>query len=511
MSLDGALSIAGTGIGAINSNLAVISQNIANANTPSYAAEVSTQQEVTAAGVSEGVRVGLTVRQVDTVLQSNVLGQNATVAGLQTRSAALSAIDSVQGTPGDGSDLASLLGRVQSAFSTLADDPSSSTQQQAVVTAAQTLATGINRLSGAYQQQRQAAQDSIASAIAPINSAIGTIGSLSSQIVALKAAGDSTADLENQRDAAVQTLSQYFPVTLQPQSDGDALLIAGGGLSIPIHAANPFATSDPTIGTTSTYPGGIPAITLNGTDVTAQLAAGGSGQIGAAITLRDTTLPTFQAELDEFSAQLSNRFDAQGLTLFTRPDGSLPTSTGPNVQSGYVGYASEITVNPAVAATPSAVRDGTHNVAGSATGASAFTVNPASGPAGFNTLVTRVLDYALGGQAQAGVAQPAIPTTGLGSSGTLSAPYAAPASVTDLAATLVSAQSAEAGDASTQLTHETSVQTALNAKLASADGVNIDSELALMVQLQNAYGANAKVIGAAQAMYTALFAAIPAA
>ena len=99
------------------------------------------------------------------------------------------------------------------------------------------------------------------------------------------------------------------------------------------------------------------AITLGGTDVTGQLRG---GQIGANIALRDTTLPTDQAELDEFAQNLASRFDAQGLTLFTDPAGNVPAQSAPPlpVQSSYVGFAGTIQVNPAVQAKPSLVRDG---------------------------------------------------------------------------------------------------------------------------------------------------------
>ena len=51
----------------------------------------------------------------------------------------------------------------------------------------------------------------------------------------------------------------------------------------------------------------LTCVTLNGTDVTSALTG---GQIGADIALRDTTLPTAQAQLDEFSYSLANRFAA---------------------------------------------------------------------------------------------------------------------------------------------------------------------------------------------------------
>ena len=50
------------------------------------------------------------------------------------------------------------------------------------------------------------------------------------------------------------------------------------------------------------------------------------GQIGADITLRDTTLPTDQAELDEFAYGVSDRFASQGLNLFTDPSGNVPSA-----------------------------------------------------------------------------------------------------------------------------------------------------------------------------------------
>ena len=94
-------------------------------------------------------------------------------------------------------------------------------------------------------------------------------------------------------------------------------------------------------------------------------------------------MPKYQAELDEFSENLATRFAGQGLQLFTQPDGSIPVQAGTPTQQNYVGFANTITVNPAVTASPSLVRDGTVAVAGSATGPASFTPNPSGGPAGF--------------------------------------------------------------------------------------------------------------------------------
>ena len=506
MNLDAALSIAAGGLANINRQFGIVSQNIANANTPGYAREIAAQQSATANGIGMGVRTLPTGRETDDLLQAGLLAQNATVADLTTKQSALQAIDQVQGTPGQGNDLASLLGKLQDSFSSLSGSPDSQSGQQATVIAAQTLATSINALAGAYGTRRQGAQDAIVRDVATVNAALDTIGSLSDQIVTLKATGQSTADLENQRDAAVGSISDLLGVKAMTQPNGDLLLMTMSGLSLPIHtAANPLSISSATLGASSYYPGGgSPALTLNGIDVTRQITG---GSIGGNIALRDVTLPTYQAELDEFAQNLSTRFDAQGLRLFTDPTGAVPTGGVP-VQSGYLGFANTIQVNPGVAVSPALLRDGTQSVAGNPAGASAFTPNPAGGPAGFATMISRVLDYTFGPEAQSGVPQLPSNTTGLGPAGNLAAPYAPPATLSAIATALVASQ-AEASSATTsQLGAAQAVQTSLSAKLSSETGVSIDTEMSNMIQLQNAYGANAKIISAAQAMWSQLLQSI---
>jgi flagellar hook-associated protein 1 FlgK len=493
MTLVAALSIANGSLANINRQLAVVSQNIANANTPGYAAEASTQQSLTADGMGLGVHTGATTRNIDTALQGQVLLQNASVAGLQTQQSALAAIDAVQGTPGDGTDLASLLGNLQNQFSTLLNSPDSQPQQSQVVSTAATLANGINALSGAYGTQRQSAQDDLVSAVGTLNTTLATIGQLSNQIIALKVGGQSTADLENQRDAAVQTLSQLVQVKTLAQPNGDMLVITTGGLSLPTRGTGALQASPATLQAGAYYPGGgAPGVTLNGTDITRQLTG---GQIGADLTLRDSTLPTFQGELDEFAQNLASRFDAQGLTLFTDPTGAVPAaSVTPPVQGPYVGFAGTIQVNAAVTTTPSLVRDGT---------AAAPT-----GQAGYTGTIQTVLSYAFGAEQSAGVAQPAFNTTGLGPSGTLAATYAAPPTLGGLASTLVAAQSQASANVTDRLGTQQSLQAALASKLSDGSAVNMDGEMSTMIQLQNSYGISARILSTVQSMWTQLLGAV---
>ncbi|MGD0105796.1 MAG: flagellar hook-associated protein FlgK [Rhodopila sp.] len=502
MSLNASLSIAAGGLANINAQFALLSQNVANAATPGYAVEVSGQQSLTADGVGLGVQTTAPTLQIDQALQSSVMQQNATVAGLQTTQTSLQAIDSVLGTPGSGNDIGSLLGNLQNSFSTLLTDPSNQAQQSAVVASATTLAQGINTLSNTYSAQRQAAQNNLQSAVTTLNSTLATIGQLSDQIIAIKPTNQGTADLENQRNQAVDALSQLLDVKTVEQPNGDLLLFTSSGLTLPTRdGASPFSIASASAPAGSYYPnGGIPGITLGGVDVTNQMT---TGQIGADITLRDTTLPTDQGELDEFSQGLSSRFAAQGLTLFTDPTGNVPAGGATPAQAGYVGYAGTIQVNPAVSADPSQVRDGTSIVV-----AIGFIPNPVGGPASFTGLISNVINYTFGTQSSSGTTQPVMNTSGLGATGNLNAPFNAGGALSDFATNLVSSQSQQSATTTSSLTTEQALQSSLNTKATSVSGVNMDTELSQMLTLQNAYGANARVIAGVQSMFTALLQAV---
>jgi len=506
VSLDGAISIAGSGLANVARELAIVSRNISNVNTPDYTREVANQTSVLAGGDGVGVAALPTSRDLDVPLQAQVFHQGGVVAGLRTTQTALQGIDAAQGSPGTGDDLPSMLGQMQDAFATLENDPSSQAQQAKVVDAASTLARKVNALNAAYATARQGAQDGIVSDVAAANADLATIGKLSVQIIGLRASGQSTADIENQRDAAMHQLASLTGARFLDQSNGDMLAILPSGLSLPLHATTPLASPAATTGTGASYPsGGLPAITLMGADVTTQLTG---GTLGARITLREFTVPKFQAQLDQFAQTLASRFDQQGLTLFTDPAGAIPSAGGSPVQQGYVGFAAIIQVNPAVAATPRLVRDGTHAVTDDPAGASAFTPNPSGGLAGFTDLIGRVLDYALSARSRAGVAQDGVPSSGLGPTGVLDAGFAAPPDLAGFAATLVAAQSQDSASVSANLTTETALQANLQGRLSSGGAVSIDTEMSTMLQLQNSYGANARVMSTVQSMYADLLAVI---
>ena len=483
MSLDSARSIASSGLANVTSQLAVVSQNVSNANTAGYTREIGQQSALSSNGLELGVRTGTTVRSVNTMLQAEAWQQNATVAAMTVRSNALAAIDAAHGSPGQGDDLASLTGALSDAFTTLSANPSSTAGQSAVVAAAGNLARGINNVAQAVGTQRQAAQDSVGQEVAQLNTSLASIGTLSNQITTLSRQGTSTAALEDQRDTAMSTVAQLTGATFVNQANGGVQVILPSGMTLPTDGSTPLQIDDSLVNTAHA----ASPVMLNGQDITAKLTG---GQIGANLALRDTELPTFQAELDEFSNNLTQRFSAAGLQLFTDP--SPPAAVSPPVQAPYLGLANRIQVNTAVSSNPALVQQGT---GGTAIGASDQSV------------IDNVLGETFGPiSAFSAAVQPQVQvqTQGLGLSGTLSAPVTAPQTLAAFASDVVSVQTGASTEASASLSNAQAAQTTLNKSVAAVSGVSVDTEMSTMIGLQNAYAANARIMTAVQSMWTSL-------
>ena len=504
MSLDTALLTARSGLLHTQRALASAANNVANADTPGYTRK-------TVAGLAEqgmGVRSLAPGRDVDEALLTELDSRRAAAAAAGLRADLLAGIEAVHGSPEAGDGLGDLVAALHTGFEDLRADPAQAGRQSALVLAAEELATRFNEVSGAIGQARQQAHDTVVTEVAAINAGLRDIATLTRQIREQIALTGDAAALQDQRDAAISTLSASIEVRALKREDGGIVLVARNGIVLPLDAdRDAFSTADATLGAAAFHGAGgtIPGVTLGGLDVTANLLG---GRLAEAIALRDQTLPRYQAEADLAAANLAARFDAQGLALFTDASGAVPDTSLPYAGSTVLGFAGTIRVSAAVALNPALLRDGTHAVAGSATGASAFTPNPSGGPAAFVGMIDRVLDFTFGTQAQSGVAWAAIATGGLGPDGTLSSPFGAPGTIEGYAGLVTATQTADSASAKAAVTSAGTMVDGLETRFAQRSGVDVDQEMAAMVTLQNAYAANARVLSTVQAMWDTLLGAV---
>lgn len=508
MSLDAALITARSGLLYTQRALAAAADNVANAGTAGFTRKTVATRAVQVDGAGIGVRTLAPVRDVDEALVTELNSRRAAAAGAELRQRLLAGIAAAHGSPEAGDGLGDLTAALHSGFEDLRANPADAGRQAAVVQDATALAGRLNEISTAIGDARQQAQDTVVTEVGRINDALRNIADLTLRIRDQVSLTGNAAALEDQRDQAIATLSESLEVRALKRDDGGIVLVARNGLVLPLDpTADALSTQDAVLGPTAFHGAGgsIPGILLGGQDVTALLAG---GRLAEGIALRDQTLPRYQAEVDLAAAHLAARFDAEGLTLFTEASGGVPDVTQPYAGSATVGFAGTIRVNAAVARNPALLRDGTHAVAGSATGAAVFAPNPPGGPASFTTLIDRILDFAFGPEAQPGVAWAGVPTGGLGPDGSLASPFGAPATLEGYAALLTAAHTADANAAGGTATAAASVVTGLETRFAQRSGVDVDAELAAMVALQNAYAANARVLSTVQAMWDSLLGAV---
>lgn len=347
------MNIALSGLRAAQLQLDVTSNNISNANVEGYTRKSLPTSSVVGAnsGTVFGVTTGLLQRDMDTALRRDYWTQLNRESLLSTRTEYLNKIQSFHGASDSQDSLSNAVNNLEASYVRLAASPDDSYLQQQVVNQAVLMANQFNDFGDLIVNTRNDIQAEIQSSVDRVNNLLDNIAVLNNAIKTSDIAGTPIADLEDQRDTAIAELNKLVKVSTFSRSDGVIVVQVGQGTVVSEEEAQRIFFSNTTIGTTN-VPNSIYVNDINGLDLST-IEIG--GQLGALLELRDKTLPSYQAQMDELAHKMALRFESQGMELFTDIDGSIP---GNNV-TDYLGFASRIRVNQAVLDDPTLVRDGT--------------------------------------------------------------------------------------------------------------------------------------------------------
>jgi flagellar hook-associated protein 1 FlgK len=319
LSLNSAAYIAFSGLSAAQVQISIGSSNISNADTTGYTEETANQVSTVTGGAGSGVEITGISTYVDKLLFKSLIGATSDLGSADTTNTYLTELEDLYGTvdgssssssTSTGTSLANTLASFESALSSLSATPSSSSLQSAALQALNDVTTQLNETSDGIQNLRGNADQDIASSVQSVNTDLQQIASLNAEIKQVAATGQSTADLEDQRNTALEDVASKMNVSYYTTSSGDLQVYTASGQALVdssgAHTISYTAASDVT--STTTYAsGGFSGITVNGVDITSQIT---SGKIAALVTLRDNTLPAAQSQLDELAKQLASSVNA---------------------------------------------------------------------------------------------------------------------------------------------------------------------------------------------------------
>ncbi len=179
--------------------------------------------------IGAGVEIAGITRAVNQVANNQLISSQSVLGQLNSLQGYTNQIDNVVGTTAGG--LTTALQNYYSAWSTLATDPTSTASRQALIGAAQAVATSFQTTSGQLQGLNTSINSGITADVTQINSLSSSIASLNQQISAATAGqgGQAPNALLDQRDAALSSLSQLVGVSTTNNSDGSVNVYIGNG------------------------------------------------------------------------------------------------------------------------------------------------------------------------------------------------------------------------------------------------------------------------------------------
>jgi flagellar hook-associated protein 1 FlgK len=323
MSLNGALNIGSSALAASQAALQVTGNNIANVGNANYSREVSVISDTPDQEISSGVYIGTGAdlsaiqRQADESLNgrlNSAMSDNQSATTTQNWSSQIETVFNALGSQ----SLDSQLSTFTSDWSNLANDPTNVAQRQVVIQDGQSLAQQFNGLSSQLQTIQSNLGSQLTSLTTSANQLAQQIATLNQQIATSQGGGDSNNQLLDQRDAAVQQLSQLVNVQTVNQGNGTVNVYIGSEPLV-------MGTSAESLTVQQSQVNGQPTYSLlfasNNGPVTAT-----SGQIGATVGAQ-SQINTVRQQLDSLAGGLifgvnSIYSSGQGLTGYSSVTGT---------------------------------------------------------------------------------------------------------------------------------------------------------------------------------------------
>ena len=303
---------------AFQAAISVTSNNVANASTPGYDKETLNLNEAPpqwngSTSVGTGVAVGGTSRAYSQTAANQLNTSQSTLGQLTALQNYTSQIDNLFGTSAGG--LSTALQNFYSAWSNVANNPTSAASRQALLGQAQSIATSFQNTSAQLNTLNTDVNARITADVTQINSIAASISTLNKQIVIGTAenGGQAPNALLDQRDQFVSSLSKLVGISTTTDSNGALNVFVGNGQPLVLQGQTTSLTTVPNQFNASQLE--ISTSALNGNVISGGIT---SGDLGGLLAARTQVINPALNQLGQVAtglAQTVNAQQSQGLDL----------------------------------------------------------------------------------------------------------------------------------------------------------------------------------------------------
>lgn len=302
-----------TGVVASQVALNTVSQNLANALTPNYTRQgvmlTAKASSNTALSAGDGVAVTSLIRYADSYKTQQMWRAASTKGEYEAAQTYLLQLEQVMGDADGGINAA--LDNFFSALSATSVEPTSTPLRQQIIEAAKALGQTVNNISQIVSNQALAVRQQREVAVDQVNSYIHEIAALNDKIAQSTGAGLNTSSLQDQRDAKVDELAKLVSLQTTTQPDGSINLSLRGGQPLVVGNRASTVNVDP----------GTQFLSVQFGSETFQLGSENwGGTLGGLAALENDVLQPMEASIrglaqviaDETNAVLNSGFGTDG-------------------------------------------------------------------------------------------------------------------------------------------------------------------------------------------------------
>ena len=329
----GLFGIARTALTTHQTALQVVSNNVANAETPGYSRQearlvAGTPVRFPYGSIGTGVRVDGVERKRDELADAQFRDAAALAGESALRDGLLSQGEEVFGEPSDAG-MASALDQFWSAWSDLATSPGSSAARAVV----QQRGRQVAQLFQQYDAQLTAVRDGsitrLQATIDEINAVATQVADLNGRILGAEAGGQQSPGLRDERDRLVDRLATLGGARTVPQADGSISVLLGNTTLVDGTNASPVRLElDPPVPPPAVPPADVPVVVKVGNSVDRLWPLG--GEMKALADVVNTEIPTLRSRLDAVASGLVAAVNATHGTGYTFTGTTIPGTAAGN-------------------------------------------------------------------------------------------------------------------------------------------------------------------------------------